>query len=166
MWNDINTMALFCEDIREEKGDVFTLVGILPDTVNLRESGASGGDPSAGGINRILTKLCVYARINFAPEIDIGEPKVQLSTPDGNIFAQSIVKDTLIAKAKKNAIDRSNLQAGIIVRLVLTAFQPPSEGTIKAEVVIKGQARLAGTLNFRRYSEPVSSRAPAPPSMQ
>ena len=167
MWNDINTMVLFCEDIREEKGDIFTLVGILPDTVNLRASKVDGNENISGGVNKVLTKLCVYARINFDPRADVGEPKVQISTPDGTVLAHTVVQEALIAKAKQNAIDRGNLQSGIIVRLVLTAFQPPPEGIIKAEVVIKGHSRLAGFLNFKRASEPsTSSSESAPPSVQ
>ena len=33
--NDISVVALFCSDVRQEKGGTETIVGIFPDNVNL-----------------------------------------------------------------------------------------------------------------------------------
>ena len=44
----VNVMALFCEDIREEKDGVVSLIGIIPDNVNVDVNmSALPSEPSA-----------------------------------------------------------------------------------------------------------------------
>ena len=53
----ITVMALFCEDIREEKDDVVSLIGVIPDNVKENPPSPAGSQPVPGGI---LLAKCMF----------------------------------------------------------------------------------------------------------
>jgi hypothetical protein len=140
-----NVMALFCEDIREEKGDIVTLVGILPDFVKVEEASPSG--VTEGQSAKFLSKLCIYLRINFDPTVDLGTPQVGLTMPNGERIMLGSIGADVVEKAKSQAKEQGNLLAGVISRVVLAGFRPP-KGVVKVEVEISGETTLAGVVNF------------------
>jgi hypothetical protein len=141
----VTAMALFCEDIREEKGDVVTLVGILPDTLNLET--ADGATIETGQTQKFLSKLCLYVRINFDPDFPLKVPRIRLVLPKDEILSVGEIGSDVIEKAKSEAAAKGHLLAGVISRAVLIGFRPP-EGTAKVEVEINGETYLAGALTF------------------
>lgn len=141
-----NVIALFCEDIREEKGDIFTLIGILPDNVNLadtQEAGASAETP------RILPRISLYVRINYEPDTDIGVPQVKLLMPDGGVIELAPVEESIVKAARTNAKEKGNALAGLILRIMLGNFRPPADGIVKVQVELKNETYLAGALTFK-----------------
>jgi hypothetical protein len=151
-------MALFCEDIREEKNDTVTLIGILPDTVNVGEppnpaNGPISGDSSA----RALTKLGIYTRVNFDPRKEIKEIDIRLILPNEQAIDLGKIGADVIKKSKDEAIARGNPLAGVIGRAVAAGFQIPKFGVVKLEVTIDGKAHLGAALNFRKAPEVTSS---------
>lgn len=146
-----NVMTVFCEDIREEKNETFTLIGVLPDTMNVSapsdgdKAGTSIVDPSV----RPLTKLCVYTRVHFDPKKDIGEPSFRLILPNDQTVNLGLVEAAMIKKARDEAIANGNILAGVVGRAVLGGFQLPKLGVLKLEVDIGGKTYLGGSLNFR-----------------
>lgn len=150
-------MALFCEDIREEKGDVVTLVGILPDNVAVE-------DPSPGSEGRkSLSKLCIYIRISFDPETEIGTPLLWLIMPDGTRIQMGQIESALGEKSRSESRTRGNILAGVIARITAGGFQP-QHGSHKVEVEILGKTYLAAAITFNRpgaiASEPLSEQSP------
>lgn len=147
-----NLMALFCEDIREEKGGSLMLIGLLPDTVNLKAPDATGTitqieedqEP-----DKLLAKLCVYLRINFDPAFDLGEPTMRLVLPNDEAIPIGTISAAVAKKAASEAKEKGNLFAGLISRAVLVGFRPPKMGTVKVEITISGKAYVAGALNFQ-----------------
>jgi len=154
----LSIMAFFCEDIREEKGDIFTLIGILPDTVRLQEQG-SGVVESGEPVRLLLPRLCIYVRINFDPAMDLGPTDISLVLPSGERLAIGRVGQDIIDRSRTEAKARGNLLSGVVSRAVIGGFRPP-EGAIKVEVNIQGDIYLAGALMF---SHP-SATAPSPPA--
>ncbi|MCW5729514.1 MAG: hypothetical protein KIT20_02055 [Alphaproteobacteria bacterium] len=140
----LSVMALFCEDIREEKNDQVTLVGLFPDTVqvDMLPNGIAEGQAV-----RFMAKLCVYVRINFDPGTDIGEPQVWLSLPDGGRLSLGTIGADVVAKSRSESEAKDTLLAGVISRVVLGGFRPP-QGTIRVEVDVKGTTHLAGAMKF------------------
>ena len=74
-------MAFFCEEIREEQNGVFTLIGLLPDKVNVSAMTIDGKGVS-GNNTKVLGKLCVFTRINFLPERKPKEIRLKLLIGD------------------------------------------------------------------------------------
>lgn len=136
-------MALFCEDIREEKGEVVTLVGVLPDTLNLETGEGATIEPG----QKFLAKLCLYVRINFDPDFPLKPPHIRLVLPKEEILSVGEIGADVVEKAKSDAKARGHLLAGVISRAVLIGFRPP-DGTAKVEVEINGETYLAGALTF------------------
>lgn len=162
---NFSVMALFCEDIREEKGDVVSLVGVMPDNVELVQSDGTPGSVIEGEAPRIMAKLCVYFRINFDPSFDIGTPDLHLIMPDGDVLPVGKISEDIVRKARAQAKEKNNVLAGVISRVVMAGFKPPKMGPMKLEAVINGESYIAGALSFRLKEEkaaPASSDSQRP----
>jgi hypothetical protein len=163
--NKFNLTTLFCEDIREEKNNTFTLIGILPDQINLEilEGGAAGADgvptappPPPRHPVKTLPKLSIYIRINFDPAFDIGAPIIRVILPGGQVSLTKVVEKDIIQKAMLEAKQRGNLLAGVVSRVNVDQFRP-AVGSIKVEAEINGETHLGGAINFRLVSKPSST---------
>lgn len=140
----VSAMALFCEDIREEKGDTVTLVGLLPDTVTIEQPTSNGG---AEQTTKLISKLCVYVRVNFDPDMRLEPPKIWLVMPDGERLGMGSVTPEIIQKAQSESKAKGNLLAGIVSRVIMAGFRPLN-GSVKVEVDVGDETILAGALTF------------------
>jgi hypothetical protein len=150
--NKFNIIALFCQDIREEKDDLLTLVGILPDNVGITRIAADAPTDGAapitrGKLNRSLSKLCIYLRVNFDLDYQLPEVKMQLVFGDGTVHAAGSILPDVIEAAIAQAKEKGNPVTGVVARLELGGFAPPP-GVMKFEVVLGDETHLAGALNF------------------
>ena len=142
-----NIMALFCEDIREEKSGTFTLISILPDNVTVAKP-TSERDDSKGIQHRALSRICVYVRINFDPNYDLPDPSMRLVSPDGNIMELGNIGAEVIARARDEAKARGNTLAGVIFRATFERFQVQKSGAVTLEIQFGDEVQIAGALNF------------------
>jgi hypothetical protein len=162
-----NVMVLFCEDIREEKGDLVTLVGILPDNVGLTAIEVSDDKQLAAvkPSEKVLSKLCIYVRLNFDPDFDLGAVKVRLALPDGVFVELGSIEEKTVGKARVEAKKNGSPLAGVISRVVMGGFRPPrTGGVLKVEVQVRDEFRLGGFLNFQSKESSTSSNAAELPS--
>jgi hypothetical protein len=142
-------IALFCEDIREEKSGELTLVGILPDNASVPPlpeglpTGAVGGMP----------KLCIYIRMNFDPRNDLEHISTKVIFPDGTERNVNAMDDGIVAKAKAEAVEQGNPLASVISRIEMAPFPIPTIGRMRLEMTIGSQTYLCGALNFTRIQE-------------
>jgi hypothetical protein len=132
--------------IREEKGDIFTLIGLLPDNVDLADPPNGPPTPDAA---RVLTRLALYIRINFDPEADIGVPQIRLLLPNAQVIEIGSLDGQIIETARSQAKERGNVLAGLVTRVSLAGFKPPVDGIVKVEIEMKDETYLAGTLTFK-----------------
>lgn len=153
----VSVMALFCEDIREEKDGIVSLMGILPDTVNVAQIQSPSDE---GAMTRVLSKFCFFARINFDPKDNPPEPSLRLVFPDGQTVDFGKVEAATVQKAITEALTAGTPLAGVISRAVLAGFRAPV-GTVKLEVSLGGITHLAGAITFLHAT---SSTAPLQPS--
>jgi hypothetical protein len=142
-----NVMAIFCEDIREEKDNVLTLVGMMPDNVIVEAIPSEIGTTEIS--QRVLSKLCIYLRINFDPDFELNISAIRIVLPDNTTASGGEVNLELLRKAKTEAKTGGNALAGVIQRIVLGGFRAPDNGSIKLEVDINGETYLAGALAFK-----------------
>ena len=149
-------MGLFCEDIREEKSDIVTLVGILSDNVNLLTTGSDAANSSQLAI---VPKICVYVRVNFDPDYDIGQPKARLLLPDGSEVSLGEIGTDVVEKSRADAKQRGSPLAGVLIRAVIAQFATPP-GVVRLEVTLGAETYLAAILNLR-VEAPIASPQPS-----
>src|SRR5947199_412358 len=66
-----HAIGIFCEDIREEKNEVYSLIGVMPDNINV---------PATPGM---LPKLAIYARFHVPPTLNVGAIDLKLRFANG-----------------------------------------------------------------------------------
>jgi hypothetical protein len=135
--SDVSVVALFCDDIRQEKNGTVTIVGVYPDNVNVASIPGS------------LLKLGVYLRIHLAPTFDPVPITTWMELPDG----KEIHKDEIDSKLLRESLDKVNKNsgpyAGVIASFVLGNFAIPAAGRLKAMVQIGEKKIIAGALNIK-----------------
>jgi hypothetical protein len=139
--------AVFSEDLREEKSETFTLVGVIPDNVNFVAPGS------------ILPKLGVFVRINFDPDTVLKKAETTLKLSSGAVIKFDDINEALFKQAREEAKRDGNPVAGVVSRVVINGV-PLVAGLMRLEVNIDGKDYLAGILNFKGPS----ATASPPPS--
>lgn len=134
----LNAICLFCDDVREEKSGVDTIVGVYPDNANI---------PAASGR---LPRLALYARIaapietvpaSIGMRIEFPWDEEPLNIP-GNPPAQ-IQQDAELVRAEGGSV------ITFILKLSFTPFLVKSPGRVKAVAIVDGEEILCGALNFK-----------------
>ncbi len=137
-----SVMALFCEDMREEVGGKTTLVGILPENLNVpelpsEESGSIGAMP----------QLCIYLRLGFDVQTEISSISVHLTFPDDTVRDLDIVNIVFVKKAQEEAKAKGRTMAGIISQVRFAPFPLPKFGRLQVATAINSVQYLS-VLNF------------------
>jgi hypothetical protein len=140
--NPVTVFALFCEDIREESGGTFSLVGVLPDNVGFVDSATAGKAA-------VLPKLCAYIRINFDPNCNLPAPKFRLVLPDGQAVDCGTIEKKIIDEGALGAKKTDMPLTAVFARIVLAPLRlPPVSGVMRFEVDLGGDVYLAAALNI------------------
>jgi len=145
-----SVIALFCDDVREEKSGAFTLVGILPDNANIPPLPADIPEDATG----MMPRLCIYLRAHFDPKNELGHFSTKIVFPDGTEREVSAVDDETVAKARKETLEKGNLIAAVFSRIEMSPF-PVMPGRMRVEMTIGSETYVCGSLNFAQ--EPVSA---------
>lgn len=156
----LQLMAVFCEDIREEATGQQTLIGILPDIINLPPRPAEAKQTSRPR----LPKLGVYFRIQMGVDEPAQPINVKLIFSDGQEVALGTIDQPLIDKAKQEARDASMPQAGLRFTAVYPNFRIESFGIMSAVCEMGNDRHTAGMLNFRILAQASGSPVSTPPS--
>ncbi|MGH6872491.1 MAG: hypothetical protein ACREHE_13400 [Rhizomicrobium sp.] len=131
----LNMMGLFCEDIREEKNDMFTLVGLFQDNV---EIGFEVG---------IAPKICGYFRFSFPTETPLPPFKIVMTFPDGESAEIGNVEQDVIDKAVRETKAQGGPIATVISRAILTGLRV-TLGRLVVTANIAGEEHILAALNF------------------
>jgi hypothetical protein len=146
-------VALFCEDIREEKSGQDTLVGTLPDNVNIRR------------IPGAMPKLAVYIRIlvpvNDAPK----RMSVVATMPDGDTVQLGTL-DELIEPAISESRKRDMPFGGIAARAVVANLVFKKAGKFIVELDVDGKKQICGMLNIVTHDANQPSTGSEQPASQ
>src|SRR3569832_1087611 len=114
----LSITSVFCEDIREEANGVITIVGIMPDNVNV-EMPKEG---QTGLTSPFLGKICIYVRMGFDPTYVLDEIKLRLTMPDGTQLSLGSAPSDVLKAAGKQDRERNMPIAGVFSRAVLGGF--------------------------------------------
>lgn len=135
--NDISIVALFCSDVRQERGGTETIVGVFPDNVDV---------PS---IPSGFTQLCVYVRMHVRPSFCPTKIITRLVLPDGSELDRSEMEMGLFERSREKAVAGKSAYFGLIARFVMAPMPITQEGRLQAIVSVDGKDHIAGALNFR-----------------
>jgi hypothetical protein len=149
--NPTSVMALFCDDIREEKSGALTLIGVLGDNVTLPPL-----PPDGGNIVGIIPRIAIYLRINFDVNAEIGPITFKITMPDGAEIDAGGISEATIAEAKDTGKSGSPI-GGIISRLVFGNVPLRKAGRMTVEATVGDTKYLAGALNFMPEVSPANS---------
>jgi hypothetical protein len=144
-----SVVALFCEDVRQEFGGQFTLVGVLPDNLEV---------PTAPGL---MPKLGVYIRAVIDSSHAPQQATVKLINTDGADIPVAQWDHTLIQRGYSDAATRGTPIYGLISTAVIGPFRIPQVGMIQVVVDIDATTYVAGILNVST-SATASPPPPAP----
>ncbi|MBA7476021.1 hypothetical protein ES707_11396 [subsurface metagenome] len=146
-------IAVFCEDIREEKTAQDTLIGILPDNM------AVSAFPS------VAPKLGIYIRVHIDPKTPPKEFSVQFRMPWDEIAEVGNADSKLINEAVRQARDSKLPLAGIVLKAMISPFIMQRSGLATLVITIDGQESVCAMLNVKEGITPASSStAPQPAS--
>lgn len=134
--NSINVIAIFCDDIREEKSEQQTLVGILPDNIVL--------DRIPGALSRIG----FYVRIHAPVDSPLNDVSLIITESDGKIVPLSTFEQSIIEESRKASRDNGFSYVGLVTRALAVPFNVSKAGLVHINVLIDGAEYHAGSLNF------------------
>jgi hypothetical protein len=134
--DDYQVIALFCDDIREERASKTTLVGIYGDNVNVPNI------PSA------FPKIALYVRLHMKPDFDLREFSVVLRFPKGDEVKLGDVDKATIEKAKKQAA-KDSPYVGVVLNVVFAPAPIEMAGRIVAVAIINGREHVVSGLNVQ-----------------
>lgn len=133
-------IGLFCEDIREEKSGQDTLIGVLPDNLNIPN------------VPAIMPKLGIYIRVQLERNANPQTLKIKLRVPGAADMPMTKL-DNLISQAKTEAETHGLPFAGLVARGVISPFPIHALGSIEAIVEVDGAEYVCGVLNLVTGSE-------------
>lgn len=142
-----SVVAIFCDDIREEKSGQITLVGVLGDNINVGFPPDRGDGSADSKFVRVIPRLGIYIRINFDASAELGPTSLKITMPDGEVIHEAMVEESVVATARSTR-EKGNALAGIIQRIQFGGVPLRQLGRLTVEVTIGQQAYLAGYLNF------------------
>jgi hypothetical protein len=157
----LQVVGFFCEDVREEKSGQLTLVGVLPDTINIPRP-----PPDLPDMMRArMPKLGLYVRVHMSLDYGGRSMKTKLKFPDGGETPIGVVDEAIIAKAKDDAVAQGLPIAGVIQHAVLQGFAIPNPpGLVTAILEVDGTEHMAAILRFIYDEQTISPNVSAPPA--
>jgi uncharacterized protein DUF6941 len=137
MNNMMSAIAIFCSDVRQEKGGTETIVGVFPDSVNL---------PKIPGA---FAQMYVYVRMHMRPSFRPSSIVTKLVLPDGTELDQSPMEPDLIERTREKAIASNSPYMGLIAKFAMVPMHITQEGRLQAIVSVDGEDHVVGALNCR-----------------
>jgi hypothetical protein len=153
----MSIIGMFCEDIRVEKNDVLTLVGLFPD--NIRYERAEKRDKSVSSDTFWQGRVCIYVRANFDPDDPVDEIKLKVTLPNDEVIEIGGASSEVIEKSKEQARQQGGPLAGVIARAYLQNIPIRKPGLLRLEATIGAEQRLLAFLNFQEATGSVSATA-------
>src|SRR6266516_7357334 len=128
--------ALFCEDIREEKSGQYTIIGILPDSLNVQR------------VPAVLPKLGIYLRFHLNTASKFRTIKTRLRVPGGKDIPLAEVDQKLLAEVRTNALSGGMPFAGLVYKTLFSPFGVSAAGRLEVVAEINGADHICGALNI------------------
>lgn len=132
----VSIIALFCEDIREEKSGVNTLIGILPDNVNMPN--IPGAFPKLG--------LYVRAHIDLDLKPNVTDLILSFKFPNGAEQEINRIPRNDILREMEN-VKGGGTYVGFVMAIIAGSFAIPAAGIIQVVAQFAGEEHICGRMN-------------------
>lgn len=139
----LQIVALFCEDIREEKAGTESLIGVLPENVDFPQL------PVA------VPKLAFYVRIHAPIDHPMKDVRVSIIETTGARIELGHLEEAIIEQSQREALANGAPYAGTILRGVASPFNIAKPGRMFVVVSIGGEEHVAGSMKIGVSSESV-----------
>ncbi len=133
-----SVVTLFCDDIREEKNGMDTLIGVYPNNVNVPQFPFS------------FPKLGMYTRIHFDVEDSPGDITIQASSPIEENTPLTVMTEESFSEAQQQTKEEGLPIVGLISKALAIGFTVKEPGQVKIIVTIQGVEYLGGVLNVNQ----------------
>lgn len=153
----LQAIAIFCEDIRSEASGQDTIVGTLPDNLNILHP-----TTSIAAATPMLSKLGLYLRMNFDTQQKPKDVEAKLLNTDNSVILTGSWTQDLIDKAFSDAQTNSMPFAGLILKVIVAPLLIPKSGKLTAISIVDGSESVAGAINLMVHDANVFS----PPASQ
>jgi hypothetical protein len=140
-----NCVGIFCEDIREETSGTHTVVGVMPDNINL----VAPDDKQSDG-KLLFPKMGFYIRVS----LDTQQPPPKLITasvaiPGIEFINLGAIGTADVEKAFADAAVKSSPLVGVIFKGVFAPITLSESGVATLHVVVDGEDQICGILNVQ-----------------
>jgi hypothetical protein len=132
----LSAIGFFCEDIREETKGTFSLVGVVPDTMELP------------AIPATLPKLALFVRLRFSLDHKPESLRLVLRWPGGSDQELSRTPPQLIEDAITKTKQGPFPYAGVNLNVIFSPLKVPVRGLAKATVYYSGGETDVAGINF------------------
>ncbi len=129
-------VALFCEDVRVEQTGQETLVGVLPDNINV------------AAIPGIMPKLATYVRCNFSKDFSLKNLRIKMLSPNGDILFDNIVEQAIIQQAMQESRDNGSPIYSIKSFAIFSAFNIAAVGYYNVVSIVNDKEHVSGAIRF------------------
>ena len=134
-------VTLFAEDLRQEVGGTYSIIGVMGDNVEV---------PSFPGA---VPKIAIYTRIHVPTDVKTDSISVVLRFPDGVEHVVNEFDPELLERTRLKAIEDSQPYYGIFGHALASPFPVQQEGVIHAIGRFGDAEGVIGTLNFVKSVE-------------
>jgi len=141
MSQSFSAVALFCEDIREEKAGTITLVGIFPDNINVSK------------VPMHFAKLAVFTRINYPVDMKPERLEVILKDAEGSETNFGSFDQAFIEEAVKRAKEKGAPIVGLITQIVAPGFPVQKPGRLVVVVKAPKSEVIAGHADIKELPQ-------------
>lgn len=140
---DLHGTAIFCDDVREELGGLYSLIGVYGDNVKV---------PSFPGA---MAKLGIYVRLNVSQDFGPCDVDLILIYPDGEEQKATTFSRGMIESAISDAREAENPIAGLYSHLVAAPFNVRMGGRYAIELRWGDQRQRVGGIRFLQADDAV-----------
>ena len=145
--NDASVIALFCDDIREERSGTVTIVGVYPDNLRLKQ------------VPGTFPKMSVYVRMHIRADATPGKIVTRVFLPDGTEANSDEADLKLVTDSLEKARKAGRAYAGLIARFTMVNLRVVAEGIMRCTVQIGNEEYVAGSLTLIDASKEVKEKA-------
>ena len=134
----ISAVALFCQDIREEKAGTVSIIGVFTDNITVQK------------VPFAFPQMAIYTRINFP--VSEEPPRIiamRIVFADGREIDLATFDAELIQKARSESVAKGSAKAGLVATAAMAPVPIAQAGRINVIAKIDGQDSVCGTLNVQ-----------------
>lgn len=144
---DLVAQSIFCEHIRQEAQGTLSLIGVMPDNININP--AIGQAPPTEGQAALVPSLCIYTRIRMPLDREPrGSLSVQFSAPSGEVIFEEAVEKNFIDLSIIEAQGQGNEYVLIIQQASIANFPILQFGRYVVSVNYAGERYFSGALRI------------------